>query len=402
MREPSSGEADGQELTSMELPEWVMSADRFIEGTLEPEFLVDQLIERGTLIVIQGEPGCGKTWVALELAGAVAHGLSAFGRFAAHKHPVLFIEEEGNAPRLRQRLRLLGLEARNLVIAFRKGVRLDDSEWRARIEELLGKHPFALVVLDPLADLLEGDENSARDMAQIVSFAQALISKFPHLSVLIVHHVQKQAFGARRGSLKHGRGSGRLGGSADAVFEVLRRPRKAEEVLAMDLESVKSRSEVQPLLCFVLDLTGQRATWAVVERSPSSRDSDSSASNISTSIREQILTAAKAGQCFKSANEASKALHQRKADVLTAWKAILEEGALAFDKETGAYVIGSGNQSGTTMASGSGNHVGTEAPGSRVPAPLGAEPASSSAHVGTDGKASSRKPKPGKGGRGGR
>lgn len=110
-------------------------------------------------------------------------------------------------------------------------------------------------------------------------------------------------------------------------------------------------------------------------------------------IREQILAATKAGQRFKSASEAVKTIHLRKRDVLAAWKELLDEGALVFNEATGAYVLSSGNQSGTTMASGSGNHVGTEAPGSRVPAPLGAEPEPSSAHVMSSGKASSRKRK---------
>jgi AAA domain len=74
-----------------------------IENLPPPEWLIDALIPRNALVVLYGEPGIGKTFLALDWAMSVAAGRTWLGRTVQQGH-VLYLAFEGSAgfgPRLR-------------------------------------------------------------------------------------------------------------------------------------------------------------------------------------------------------------------------------------------------------------------------------------------------------------
>ena len=68
---------------------------RLSEITLEPmQFLVDGLLPKGSLSTLFGDPGCGKSFVAIDIAMCVATGTSFHGK-SVNKGAVIYIAGEG-------------------------------------------------------------------------------------------------------------------------------------------------------------------------------------------------------------------------------------------------------------------------------------------------------------------
>ena len=153
-------------------------------------YLLDDLIPRGGLVMLFGESGAGKTFLALDWAARVAR---------AERVLYLVTEGQGGFPQ-----RAAAWEAfharpigRGMLLGF-QGINLLDE---MQIDGLLGTAKVirpALVVFDTLVNCLPGaDENSARDMSLAIRACQRVIGE-TGAAVLLVHHKAKS--GGERGS----------------------------------------------------------------------------------------------------------------------------------------------------------------------------------------------------------
>lgn len=76
---------------------------------LEPlQYLVERIIPQGSLVILYGQPGCGKTWALFALCICVAAGIN-FGNFTTTQTPVLIIDEESGHRRIKERLKRVAL-----------------------------------------------------------------------------------------------------------------------------------------------------------------------------------------------------------------------------------------------------------------------------------------------------
>jgi hypothetical protein len=150
------------------LPDGVPEVDvlEFIaSGTDEDdeEWLVNGLVPLHGLTILGGNPKSGKTLFALDLCLAVATGSAFFGRETSEA-AFLFVTEEGTPGETRKRFRRL-IASRDVPslpgrIIHRRGVRFDDPRsWQQVRDALARLEQPTLLVLDPLRDLLVGDEN---------------------------------------------------------------------------------------------------------------------------------------------------------------------------------------------------------------------------------------------------
>src|SRR5213075_1686582 len=96
-------------------------------------------------------PAAGKTWLALDLARAVASGGSWLGHFLVNRAPVLYIDEESHARGLKVRLTLL--DSSNplpddvpLWFAVGHGLRIDATRPRRILDQLLQEYRPGLVI----------------------------------------------------------------------------------------------------------------------------------------------------------------------------------------------------------------------------------------------------------------
>ena len=167
---------------------------------------------------IYGPAGSGKSFLALDLAGAINSGREWFGRRVT-RSPVVYVCLEGEG----------GL--RNRVAAYRTahgGDALDGVRFVLQPMSLLGADPAALVkaikaaglenpvvIIDTLNRAAPGaDENSGADMSRIIDGTKLIQAETGGLAIL-VHHAGKD-------STKGARGHSSLPAALDAVIAVRR------------------------------------------------------------------------------------------------------------------------------------------------------------------------------------
>lgn len=200
-----------------------------------PEFLVEGIIPENSITVIGGHPGSGKSWIMLEIARAVSTGTKFVNEFESKQKTVLVVDEENGFWEMRRRLESLGFSKESaLHFCCQYEFKLDDEE---SLEELLGicrEQSIGLIILDPLANLHNKDENSAKEMQVVLSALQ----KFNQIgvTVIFIHHHRKGVLGASGQNL---RGSSAIHGRADSILVVEKSG--TDEPLTMTVKHVKSR-----------------------------------------------------------------------------------------------------------------------------------------------------------------
>ena len=195
----------------------------------ERRWLVDTLWGEQAVGIVGGEPKCGKSFLALDIAVAVAAGVPCLRRFAAARPgPVLMFPAEDAGHIVRTRLqgiaRAAGARFDSLDIAVIDvpALRLDHRADRQRLVETVQRVRPRLVVLDPLVRLHGVDENAAAEVAPILGFLRDIQRRF-ETAVLLVHHARKSA-AARPGQAL--RGSSELHAWGDSNLYLRRRDRR--------------------------------------------------------------------------------------------------------------------------------------------------------------------------------
>ena len=161
------------------------------------QWLIDALWGRQAVGIIGGEPKCGKSFLALDIAVSVAAGVPCLRRFDTDQPgPVLMFAAEDAGHIVRTRLkgiaRAAGADFDSLDIAVIDVpvLRLDHRSDRQRLEETVQRIRPRLVLLDPLVRLHGVDENAVADIAPILGFLRDIQRRFA-TAVLLVHHSRK-------------------------------------------------------------------------------------------------------------------------------------------------------------------------------------------------------------------
>jgi len=184
-----------------------------------PTWLIDKILPDKALIFLYGEPGTGKTFVALDMALSIATGRHWQSR-ACRRGPVVYSLAEGG---LGLRKRILAYEAHHNAqiplgfYAITGQPQLDD---RSHVDGLIAS--ISELTVEPIAIFIDtlarhasnSDENNQQDMNRLIQAADALRLKFG-CSVVIVHHTRKTQGDSRR---PVERGSSVLRGAADTMI----------------------------------------------------------------------------------------------------------------------------------------------------------------------------------------
>jgi hypothetical protein len=212
-------------------PEGISAADLLVAELPEPRWAVAGLLPEGASI-LAGKPKGGKSWLALNLALAVASGGTALGGVPVDSGDVLYLALEDTQRRLKKRLQRLlrptGAAPARLTLhthwrRMEEGGLLDLVKW-------LADHPEArLVVIDTLAKVRS---DTRRDTVyqqdyEVISCVKAIADKHG-VTILLIHHVRKMdaddPFDTVSGTLG-------LTGAADGILVLRRQRGTAEAVL---------------------------------------------------------------------------------------------------------------------------------------------------------------------------
>lgn len=197
----------------------LLSFDDFVADLRPPDFLVKDMIERNSLVTLIGEPGVGKSFLALSWGLAVATGLD-WQEKTVKQGGVYYLAGEGSAGMRRRMMAWYARHRVNPKQAFRVlpgGWTLTKAEEVQRLYEQMAEVvqldgvPPSLIVVDTLARHFGAEnENDTQSMNAFVSYLDLIRQEFD-CTILVVHHTGKD-------KEKGGRGSSVLHGAVDASY----------------------------------------------------------------------------------------------------------------------------------------------------------------------------------------
>lgn len=176
----------------------------------ERRWLIDGLWAEEAVGIVGGEPKCCKSFLALDMAVAVASGSACLRRFAvARPGRVLLFAAEDALHVVRQRLdgicRAAGVELADtdIQVITAPSVRLDVEVDRKSLAETVAALKPRLLILDPFVRLHRIDENVSGEVAPLLAYLREL-QRQHQLAVVVVHHARKGAGKARAGQALRG------------------------------------------------------------------------------------------------------------------------------------------------------------------------------------------------------
>lgn len=188
----------------------VEQASRLAAQPGEARWLVSDLWCEGAVGIVGGEPKCCKSFLALDLAVAVASGRPALRRFAVpHPGRVLLYAAEDAQHIVRSRLEGIcqasgcELEALDVQVITAESLRLDLERDRDRLARTVEVLRPRLLILDPFVRLHRIDENASGEVAPILAYLREL-QRRDALAVLLVHHAKKSSGNIRAGQALRG------------------------------------------------------------------------------------------------------------------------------------------------------------------------------------------------------
>jgi hypothetical protein len=215
-----------------------------------PRFLVQGLVLANDINFIAGAGGSMKTTGALAIACGVASGTSVFGCDVIARHKVLFVSEEDDATIIKNRADALcaghgvKIPAGSLQVVAQRGFNFGRTNDCAAFRDFVRSEGFGLVVFDPLAEMLSGNENDNSESRAVVQFLRSITAQGGP-AVLIVHHAGKGSDGKSKvdtymrgaSAFKNGARSVLAFTARDGGFKVeslkLNRSKKPEDIIVL-------------------------------------------------------------------------------------------------------------------------------------------------------------------------
>jgi len=186
----------------------LMTADQIRQLPAMP-YIVRSVFPAQGLAAIYGEPGAGKSFLALHLAHAIAIGTADWFGFRVRQRPVIYVALEGVGG-IGKRTTAMELHSKQLCpdqlrfwcrdihLLTGDGIDLLASE----IVAAVGKG--AVVIVDTLNQASPGaDENTSHDMGKIIANSKRLAGAVGGLAILVHHAGKNRAQGLRGHSSLH-------------------------------------------------------------------------------------------------------------------------------------------------------------------------------------------------------
>ena len=218
----------------------VVPAHRLAERPEEQRWLVTSLWSEQAVGIIGGEPKCCKSFLALDLAVAVAAGTPCLRRFAVPRAGrVLLYAAEDALHTVRRRLdgicaaAGLALCDLDVQVITAPTVRLDLETDRRSLDETVAKMQPRLLVLDPFVHLHRVDENASGEVAPLLAYLRELQRRYG-VAVIVVHHAKKGAGRMRAGQALRGSSEFHAWGDSNLYLRRDGDPRGGELTLTVE------------------------------------------------------------------------------------------------------------------------------------------------------------------------
>ena len=308
----------------MKMLETIRAANLAQSQISEAAWLVEGLWSAQAVGIIGGEPKCGKSFLALDLAVAVASGTPCLRSFPTRQcGAVLLYAAEDAALIVRQRLQGIAhaasvdFDTLDVHVIIAPTLRLDRTEHQQALQATVASLQPKLLVLDPFVRLHAIDENVAGEVAPILAYLRSL-QRHHHTAVALVHHARKGAAHERGGQAL--RGSSELHAWGDSNLYL----RRHGQSLLLNIEH-RAAPSTDPLQLALKDNPPALALELVEQAPTAAPNQPSSRQRI-----EQILAAAKAPVTQRQLRNAARMRASHVADILAQ---MIESGRVSRSNE---------------------------------------------------------------------
>jgi hypothetical protein len=309
------------------------------------DYLVDQFLPQKALAELVGDSESLKSFFAIDLGLTIATEKGDFFGLRVVKHgPVIYIAAEG-ANAFQFRVRAWAQEhdvdlADAPFFTVPVPVNLRDPQLQEQLAGLIAEKQPVLIIVDTLHRCLPGaDDNGARDMGEVVAFAQRL--QYEHgTAVLFLHHPPKNdPKGRGRGSsvvyyaadteilASLEKDSDRPDGTKTVNFEVVKQKDDQKVTLALTNRIVPVHNDLGLPLCYD---SGRPITSCVLQLADAEAVAETKQDNRTQFARRVLKYVTEhPGQ---SVNEVCKGVGGKKQQVGKAIEALLKAGRMVEEK----------------------------------------------------------------------
>ena len=200
------------------------------------EWLIEGVIPKGSFTALYGPPGSFKSFIALDIAEAIATGRTWMGREVKQTGAVLYLAGEGFGG-IGARIKACKMHHQTedgapiYIVRHQLNLRSSAEDFNAlmmavvQLVEQTGME-FSLAIVDTLARAFGGgNENSSEDMGAFIT-AMGKVQEFLNCALMVLHHSGKDA-------AKGLRGHSSLLGAVDTELELLRFDEQMKGVLTI-------------------------------------------------------------------------------------------------------------------------------------------------------------------------
>jgi len=318
-------------------------------------WMVEALWSEQGVGIVGGEPKCGKSFLALDLAVAVAAGVPCLRHFhPAGSGAVLLFAAEDAGHIVRARLEGIAgaagtaFEDLDIAVIDVPTLRLDHRADRQRLVETVERIRPRLVVLDPLVRLHGIDENAVAEVAPILGFLRDIQRRF-ETAVLLVHHARKS--GATRPGQAL-RGSSELHAWGDSNLYLRRRDRQI--VMTVEHRDAQGLNDIE------LELVDDG--YGPAFRTRQEPGPDDAQGEAPADAGERILKVIENAEGPLSQRQIRERAATRPATVAEALNRLIGEGRVERVPEGGYRIAAAGPEAGTAPAAANGRGGGQALP----------------------------------------
>jgi hypothetical protein len=285
-------------------------------------WLIDDLWADQAVGLIGGEPKCCKSFLALEIAVAVASGRPCLEQFAVSKAgKVLLYAAEDALSVVRRRIE--GIAARagvdfpslDIQVLTSPVLRLDCEGDAAALRQTIEVLQPSLLILDPFIRLHRIDENNSGEVAPLLAGLRVLQRTYG-LAIILVHHAKKGGAHERAGQALRGSSEFHAWGDSNLY---LRRDKRERLTLTVEQRAGASRSGI------ALELTdvGTGLGLSIVNQSEPDDIKQDAQSQL---LPDRIIMALRGDSAPLSLRLLRERCHSRTASICTALESLVSAG----------------------------------------------------------------------------
>ena len=196
--------------------------------------------------IIGGQPKCCKSFLALDMAVAVASGKPCLGKYAVPKSgPVLLFAAEDALDIVKRRLigicNMVGceLDKIDIKVITIPVLKLDDEADQLSLTDTVKDLRPKLLILDPFIRIHSIDENSSGEVARLLAFLRS-INRIFKVAISVVHHASKRG-NTRPGQMLRGSSEFHAWGDSNLY---LQRNRDEKILLTIEHRSESSKAGI--------------------------------------------------------------------------------------------------------------------------------------------------------------